>query len=124
MLLDRNPLDSALRQLRPAITAVLGLAIFINLLLFVTPIYSLQIYDRVLASRNLGTLGAISMMVVFFLAASALIDYARAGVLIRSSRSFAEVMERPAFDLSVRAQLAGREALAAGILEQIQAERT
>ena len=44
------------------------LSLFINATLLVSPIYSMQVYDRVLSSRNVSTLLLLTLIVGAFLA--------------------------------------------------------
>src|SRR5690348_5594840 len=46
-----SALADGFRRIRPGLLAAGGLSIFINLLVFVSPLYTMQIYDRVLTSR-------------------------------------------------------------------------
>ena len=48
-----NLLSRGFRATRPAFVTAIFFSFFINILAFVGPLYMLQIYDRVLASRNL-----------------------------------------------------------------------
>ncbi|RQW63897.1 ATP-binding cassette domain-containing protein [Vibrio viridaestus] len=56
-------------------------SIFANILLLVMPIYSLQIYGRVLTSQSIDTLIYIVMIVIFFVCIQSLMDYARQQIL-------------------------------------------
>jgi hypothetical protein len=47
----------------PFLTAII-FSFFINLLMFVSPLYMLQIYDRVVGSRSITTLIAITLLVL------------------------------------------------------------
>ncbi|PCJ24084.1 MAG: type I secretion system permease/ATPase [Rickettsiales bacterium] len=63
-----NPLKAALEKCRAAFKVVFVFAFFINLLMLVTPLYSLQVLDRVIGSGNLSTLLMLSIIigVVYF----------------------------------------------------------
>jgi PrtD family type I secretion system ABC transporter len=102
---SKNSLSVALDATRPALASVLWLSVIINITLFTSPIYSLQVYDRVMASRNMGTLVFITAIVVVFLALYGILEYARNGILQRTARQFSHNISGPAFDLAVRAQL-------------------
>ena len=52
----RSPLGTALRACFPALTTTFVLSMFINASMLASPLYSMQVYDRVLTSRNVGTL--------------------------------------------------------------------
>jgi ATP-binding cassette subfamily C protein/ATP-binding cassette subfamily C protein EexD len=76
--------------------------------MLVSPLYSMQIYDRVLASRNLETLALLTLIVVAFLALYGLLEYARSGVLVQTSVAFEDRLRRPLFDAMLRAELSPR----------------
>ena len=78
-----NPLISVIRGCGSALWATFVLSLFINASMLVSPLYSMQVYDRVLTSRNLGTLTLLTIIVVAFLALYGLLEYARSGVLVR-----------------------------------------
>ncbi|WP_260258764.1 type I secretion system permease/ATPase [Vibrio intestinalis] len=59
---------------REIILVLLGLGLFLNLLILAIPIYSLQVFDRVLTSRSLDTLLLISLIVLFLLTIQAILE--------------------------------------------------
>lgn len=67
---------------RQALWHVLGLSLLLNVLLLASPIYMLQMYDRVLTSRSEETLYAISAITLFLLAGYGLLDILRARALV------------------------------------------
>lgn len=117
MLKSRTPLADAIAAAQPALRATFGLSLFINLTLFAVPLYSLQVFDRVLASRNLGTLAVLTVIVGIFILLYGLLEYVRSGVLIRGGVRFNETLSKPAYELAMRAQLAGRPAAGAQALK-------
>lgn len=87
------------------------LSLFVNLLMLTGPLYMLQVYDRVLASRSYETLFVISALVLGLYAAMALIDLARKAILSRAGRAFEEQLSDVVFDLSMdRAKTIGASA--------------
>jgi PrtD family type I secretion system ABC transporter len=58
-------------------------SLFINLLLLTSPIYMLQIYDRVLSSRNVTTLVVISIGAMFMFMIYSALETQRSRVLVR-----------------------------------------
>jgi ABC-type protease/lipase transport system fused ATPase/permease subunit len=62
--------------------ALLGLAI--NLLVLATPIYMLQIFDRVLVSHSVPTLVMLTIITVLLIAGYALLDLVRGRLLLRA----------------------------------------
>lgn len=103
--------ESPLRQaLQPWRRAFYGVALFsavVNILMLTGPIFMLQVYDRVLASRSSATLVVLFAIVVFLFAMMGLLDHYRARILARigaglqtalDARVFAAVLkqaERP-----------------------------
>lgn len=56
---------------------------FINILMLTVPIYMLQLFDRVLASRSFQTLFYLTLIAIIALMAFALLDMARSRILVR-----------------------------------------
>ena len=56
----KSPLAHAVGAILPALSATFILSLFVNAVILVSPIYSMQVYDRVLNSRNLMTLAMLS----------------------------------------------------------------
>ena len=57
----QSTLTTGLRALRPVLATAVIFGLFINLLLFVSPLYMLQIYDRVIPNGALPSLIALSV---------------------------------------------------------------
>jgi len=70
--------------------AVLGLAI--NLLVLATPVYMLQIFDRVLVSHSVSTLVMLTLITVLLVAGYALLDVLRARLLLRAGVSLEQTL--------------------------------
>lgn len=60
------------------------LSFFINVLMLATPIYMLQIFDRVLVSHSLHTLGMLTIITLALIAAHAVLDVIRGRLLLRA----------------------------------------
>jgi len=99
------PLSAGLRALRPTVKSVVVFSMFINLLLFVSPLYMLQLYDRVLSSRSIGTLIALTIIAGILLAVYGLLEMVRTRVLVRAGILFDEVVAQPVFNAVHRAML-------------------
>lgn len=78
-------LQAALKAFNSVFMAVGGFSFAINLLMLVPTIYMLQIYDRVLASRNATTLLMLTIIVVGLYLLEAGLDLVRAKALVRAS---------------------------------------
>src|SRR6478736_4206935 len=104
----RSPLGSALRACYPAFVATFVLSLFINASMLASPLYSMQIYDRVLTSRNVGTLTMLTIVVVMFLILYGVLEFARSGVLARAGLQFEGTLRHPLFEAMMRAELSPR----------------
>lgn len=62
---EPTPLGAALRRARPAFVAIFVFSFFLNLLMLASPLYMLQVYDRVLASGSVETLILLTVIVGF-----------------------------------------------------------
>ena len=79
----KNELALALGSCKGAFKTVGVFSAIINLMLLVPSLYMLQVYDRVLASRNQTTLLMLTIMVLGAFAFMSLLEFVRSFVLIR-----------------------------------------
>ncbi|NUH65554.1 type I secretion system permease/ATPase [Sulfitobacter sp. S0837] len=100
-----NPLQKAYRKFRAIFGATILFSFFVNLLMFVGPLYMLQIYDRVLASRNEMTLVVITVIAVALLITYGMLEFVRSRMLVRAGLQFDSILSRPLFDRVARMQL-------------------
>jgi len=103
---ERNSLQKAYSKYRSAFAATLIFSMFTNLLMFIGPLYMLQIYDRVLSSRNSTTLIALTLIAVALLMAYGLLEFTRTKLLVRAGQQFDEVLANPTFHLVIKQQTA------------------
>jgi PrtD family type I secretion system ABC transporter len=101
----KNPLQLAYGKFRAIFAATIIFSFFVNLLMFVGPLYMLQIYDRVLSSRNELTLLVISGIAVFLLVSYGFLEFVRSRMLVRAGLQFDSVISRPLFDRVARSQI-------------------
>ncbi len=78
----RELLGKALAACRGGLWAVAAFSACINLLMLAIPIYSLQVYDRVLSSRSVDTLLHLSIFVAAALAVLGLLEALRGQVMV------------------------------------------
>src|SRR5437016_1249624 len=76
---------AALRECRGAFGGVAAFSAAINLLMLAGPLYMLQIYDRVLSSRSVPTLVALSLFLVGAYGFQAVLDLIRARIVVRAA---------------------------------------
>lgn len=72
-------------------------SVFINLLMLTGPLFMLQVYDRVLASRSEETLLALFILMGFLFATMGVLDYLRGRVLARIGAALQARLERRVF---------------------------
>lgn len=97
-----NPIDKAYAAYRPVLLVTIFFSFFVNLLMFVAPIYMMQVYDRVLASRNETTLIMLTLIAVAMLVIYGALEYTRTRVLVRAGNRFDRAISQPTFDSVVR----------------------
>jgi ATP-binding cassette, subfamily C, bacterial len=100
-----NLISEAMEGTRGGFIATIVFSLFINLLAFVGPLYMLQIYDRVITSRNTTTLLVLTLIAAFLLIVSALLEKARSAVLVRLGITFASKARTPLFSAVLRGTL-------------------
>lgn len=75
---------------------------FANLLMLTGPLYMLQIYDRVLGSRSVETLLALTLLVAFLYGIMGLLDYSRGRIMARIGVRFQARLDQRVFDAAIR----------------------
>jgi len=91
--------------------AFIGLAVFsalINILYLTGSFYMLQVYDRVITSRSVATLIALSVLAATLYAGQAALDCVRGRLLRRMARSLDEGLSLRVFALIARLPLTGQ----------------
>ena len=83
-------------------------SLFVNLLMLTGPLYMLNVYDRVLGSRSLETLIALSVLVAFMYGMMGILDYVRGRVMGRVGARFQARMDRRVFGAVLKATTLNR----------------
>ncbi|MEL6171863.1 MAG: type I secretion system permease/ATPase [Pseudomonadota bacterium] len=83
------------------------LSFFVNLLMLTGPLYMLQIYDRVIASRSYETLAVITALTVALFAAMGMLDFIRGALLARSAATFEDKLKDTTYNFTMDAARAG-----------------
>jgi len=119
----KTPLSQAYGRFRAVFGATVLFSFFSNILMFVGPLYMLQVYDRVLASRNELTLVMISAIAVALLVAYGLLEFIRSKLLVRAGLQFDDMLANPAFNRVIRHQLASPHSGAHATLQDVDKVR-
>ncbi len=102
-----RPAFARLVACAPRFGAIALLSAVVNLLMLNGSLYMLQVYDRVLVSRSLETLAAVTLLLVFLFAIQGSADVIRQKLLVAVGREFEAHLRAPAHAAMIR--LAGLE---------------
>jgi ATP-binding cassette subfamily C protein/ATP-binding cassette subfamily C protein EexD len=80
---ETSPLKRALAACRASFLFAAGFSAVVNVLALVAPIYTMQVFDRVISSRSTETLVYLSLLALVALGTLALLDLARMLILAR-----------------------------------------
>lgn len=97
----RKELRSAINVSMGLIAAAAFLSIFVNALMLTGPLYMLNLYDRVLGSRAVETLVALSLIVIFLYGMMGLLDLVRGRIMGRVGARFQARLDRRVFSASL-----------------------
>jgi PrtD family type I secretion system ABC transporter len=102
-----NPLREALRASRPAFLVLAAFSFAINLLVLTSPLYMMQVFDRVLSSGRLETLFFLTLIAGALVLGLGLLEVVRGRILIRIGRWLERRLAPELVTVSLRAKLAG-----------------
>jgi ATP-binding cassette subfamily C protein EexD len=88
IMLDSNVVEAALSKAKKSMLTVLAFSFVVNLLLLTSPLFMLQVYDRVLLSQSKETLIALVCVAVFCLVILAFMETIRSWLLNRIAVRF------------------------------------
>jgi len=112
MFATKNPvhpdLAEALRECRRAFGSVALFSGMVNLLMLAGPLYMLQVYDRVLSSRSVPTLIALSIFLVGAYAFQGVLDLIRSRVVVRSAAVLDQRLALAVHSAVIRLSVASR----------------
>ena len=120
----KDPLSLALRSLRGAFLAVGAFSLFANLAMLISPIYMLQVYDRVLTSHSKETLVLLTAVAVGLLIVNALVVVARSRVLVRICARLDEHLSTKVFASAFMGRLSGSEQSPSQALHDLETLRS
>ena len=109
---ETSEYDQVRKQIRNWISTAFIFSLFINALLLTSPIYMLQIYDRVLSSGSEETLVAITLIACFLYSILGILDFLRSRILVRTGCLFQIMADAPVFRSALQRRAgAGTEAV-------------
>lgn len=104
----RAELLNARSQSRSLYWMVAVFSFFVNMLMLTGPLYMLNVYDRVLGSKSLETLIALSVLVGFLYGCMGILDFVRGRVMGRVGARFQAKMDRRVFSAVLKATTLNR----------------
>jgi ATP-binding cassette, subfamily C, bacterial len=96
---------AGVRAALPVLATVIVFSFFINMLLFVSPLYMLQIYDRVITSRSETTLLSLTVLAAILMGVYAVLEMLRSRLLVRAGLLIDEKIATPVFHAVHRGNL-------------------
>ncbi len=99
-------LRAALGRCRPIFVGLLGFSAALHILGLAGPVFSLQVFDRVLNGRSMVTLALLLGITLFLLSLQALLEGVRSRLLVRAGIRFDDLVAAPVFDRLVAAGVA------------------
>ena len=104
---DKTALQRALQQCRSGFIAVFVFSFFLNLLMLATPLYMLQIFERVISSGHLQTLFYLTVITLFALLILGVLNTLRSWILGRLSGWLSGALGGRVIAASLESSLAG-----------------
>ena len=101
-------LRAARRESRMLYWAVGIFSFFVNTLMLTGPLYMMNVYDRVLGSRSLETLIALSVLVTFLYVTMSVLDIVRGRIMGRIGARFQARLDERVFSASIRGASLGK----------------
>jgi ATP-binding cassette subfamily C protein len=110
---------AALRDLRRGALAAAVVGVFVNLLHLALPLYTIQIYDRVITSGSIDTLIALTVIVSILLGFQAVLDLLRQHIFTILAARVAERLGRPTLEAAVETTLRHGTGAAGGAMRDL-----
>ena len=101
-------LRAARRESRMLYWAVGIFSFFVNTLMLTGPLYMMNVYDRVLGSRSLETLIALTVLVTFLYVTMTVLDVVRGRIMGRIGARFQARLDERVFSASIRGASLGK----------------
>lgn len=123
-IVELNPLQKALMQCKQAFIVVFAFAFAVNIAMLLTPLYSLQVLDRVIGSGNIKTLLMLSLVIGSIYLVYTLLQVARSFTLIKIGEWLDNNMSPVLFKHAVAASAKKQGSSASQLLRDFQTVKT
>ncbi|MEM1343615.1 MAG: type I secretion system permease/ATPase [Pseudomonadota bacterium] len=104
-----SELRQALARCRMHFANVGLFSMFVNMLMLTSPLFMLQMYDRVLSSRSIETLVALVVLITGLFIMMGLLEYARSRVLARAGARIQDILDSRVFTMVLRRSISPAE---------------
>lgn len=118
-----KPVGDLIGLARSQIIVLFALSVTSNILMLTGSVFMLQVYDRVLPSRSIDTLVALTLLVVVLYGFYALIEWIRARMANRLGGLIHDRLAERLFPLTVRLKLAGGHAARTSPMQDLDVVR-
>ncbi len=102
---EPTDLQLAVKECRSYFAIAGFFSFFINLTMLVPPLYMLQVYDRVVASRSESTLLLLTLIVIVLLLTMGLLDWVRSQVLVKAGAKLDVLLNERLFNATFKNSL-------------------
>lgn len=103
--MPHSALKKSLLSITPYYRSAMLLGFFTNLMLLAPSWYMLEVYDRVINSRNTTTLAMLTLLVVFIYIVMECLEWARKKLIVEASLKFENQLSQTIFDAAFLAKL-------------------
>ncbi|MEO1197719.1 MAG: type I secretion system permease/ATPase [Pseudomonadota bacterium] len=111
-----------LSKAAPAFVLTLGFSVLLNLLVLTSPLYMMEVFDRVLSTRNLDTLLYLTLIALFAIAVYGVLDGVRLSILTGIAQWW-EQRARPLLFSTVLAQVRSGNNESVGTFQDVSTVR-
>lgn len=119
-----SPLKAALASCKIMFKYILLFGCLLNMLMLATPIYSMQVLDRVISSGNTDTLTMLTIVIVSALMLMGLLQGGRSFAMIKMGNWIERQLSERIFSCSIRMALASRVNIGSQQLRDLQTIKT
>jgi len=95
----------ALKVCRQSLVAAFAFSAVINLLMLVPPMYMIQMFDRVLSSGSISTLGFLTAIMAYLIGIMGVLEWVRSQILIKVSSRFDKLLSGRLYSVSMEQAL-------------------
>ncbi|QPM91809.1 type I secretion system permease/ATPase [Pseudooceanicola algae] len=98
-------------------------SVFANLLMLAGPLYMMLVYDRVMTTRSVETLMALTVLIAFLFGVMGVLDFARGRIMSRIGARMQSRLDVRAYDAALRRAAIHADPLSASALPDVEAQQ-